>query len=102
MAQGVVQAAVEAGRKRILEKEASKTLIAMTSCFNLSGSSGYEALLNLCVASAAAEEARVEPKERIVDQATNSSGPSREENKCKRGESLENSSRPCILLNTKR
>ena len=57
--------------------------MAATICEDVSGSSSNEALLNPCVASAAAEEARVERKERLVEHASSRSGLVLEESKSK-------------------
>ena len=58
VAHGVVQTAVEARRKRILDKEASRVGVATTSCSSNSVNSSSETLLIPLVASAAADEVR--------------------------------------------
>ena len=56
--------AVEARRKRIWDKEASKVQVATTNCSSNDGSSSNEALLTPFGASAVADEIRIEQKER--------------------------------------
>ena len=81
VAQGVVQAAVEARRKRILEKEMSKAPMATTRCVDISSSSGNKAPLDSWTASAAGKSAEVVLIEQTGDSERNNNGPNTKKTK---------------------
>ena len=76
VAQGVVQAAVEARRKRILEKEMSKAPTATTRGGDVGSSYGNEAQLDTLAASPVGGNAEVVLIEQNDDGGRNKSGPS--------------------------